>query len=209
MPIVDSIHRASRSSLLTLVRDLLRSVVRVLVGSGASQETFMVHKELVSFYSTFFEATFDSDWVEADSGVIQLPDDSSAVLEIFQEWLYTQHLTLKAYQKYDYYLLAKLVIFADKIGASSFYNKTIDALRCCLIDGEEYPDGAFVSDVYDQTSVKSSLRRLLVEFYAYDEMGDQFLKDPNSWPPIFLAQVFHVDFHRMKKASMTRSFQKA
>jgi len=56
----------------------------------ASQEKFVIHKELIGYYSTFFDTAFSSAFIEGTTQEMELPHLSSVIFGLFTHWLYTQ-----------------------------------------------------------------------------------------------------------------------
>ena len=53
---------------------------------------------------------------------------------------------------------------------------------------------------YKKTQPTSSLRRLLVDAYAYLSDYDTFIEDPECWPAAFLANVAAVSLRRIENS---------
>lgn len=69
---------------------LYKKTVQVIVDSG--QEKFILHKDLLCFYSDFFRAAFNGSFKEATEGKVELPDVEVEIFEAFQVWLYSRTL---------------------------------------------------------------------------------------------------------------------
>jgi hypothetical protein len=57
-----------------------------------SQDTFIIPKKLICYYSPFFEAAFNSPMVEGQTQLMKLDDVDFRIFEFFVHWLYTQDL---------------------------------------------------------------------------------------------------------------------
>ncbi|KAJ2901241.1 hypothetical protein MKZ38_002105 [Zalerion maritima] len=63
--------------------------VRLVVGTGTFQKKYLVHRELLMFYSVYFARAYRSGaFVESQTNVFPLYDDDPADMEIFLSWLY-------------------------------------------------------------------------------------------------------------------------
>jgi hypothetical protein len=71
-----------------------RETVTFIVGTGDSQEEFIVHEEFMCHYSPVLKAGFNSSFVEGSSGEYKLDDVDPAVFRLLIEWIYTQDIEM-------------------------------------------------------------------------------------------------------------------
>lgn len=68
-------------------------IVRIVVGKSETQ--FEVHKDLLITKSAFFRAALTSSFPEAETNVINLPEDKVQVVQHFINWLHDKSLTFQ------------------------------------------------------------------------------------------------------------------
>jgi hypothetical protein len=67
-----------------------QTVVIIIVDLGANQQTFVIHKHLISHYSPFFKAEFDSNIEQGETKTMTMEDVDARIFGLFVHWLYTQ-----------------------------------------------------------------------------------------------------------------------
>jgi hypothetical protein len=67
-----------------------QSFVTIIVGKDDAQQEFRVHKNVITYYSTFFSAAFNSDFKEGLTQTMILEDIEVPIFGFFNNWLYTQ-----------------------------------------------------------------------------------------------------------------------
>ena len=154
-------------------------------------ESFVVHKELVCHYSSFFRSATQGRWLEAQTGVVELLDDIPEIVALFQTWLYAQKLELDEGQRKTCRLLVEIFIFGDKMGAPGFQNAAIDELSQRSMNVYPVPGATIVKRVYDGTMPGSPLRKLLVDFFPWGPWGTSSftVEFMESYPQRFLAEL--------------------
>lgn len=61
----------------------------VALETGPSSQIFMVHEELLTEHSPFFQAAIKKEWNESQDRNIPLPDDDPEVVSLYVNWTYT------------------------------------------------------------------------------------------------------------------------
>ena len=187
-------------SVLTSCRELQQSVVTVKVGSEAAQVAFVVHAELLKYYSPFFKAATTGNWDEARTGIINLPNDDPEVFEIFENWLYGQRLDLEEDQAKSTPFILKLWVFGDKVQVPEFQNAVMEALKTRSTGSDPPLTPSDIRFVYESTTDESPLRRLIVDmaiwhYPIFDIIKDML--DQECYPKVFLSAVierYHAQF---------------
>ncbi|KAL9611629.1 MAG: hypothetical protein Q9167_003744 [Letrouitia subvulpina] len=195
-------------------RDLQKTAIQVKVGhEPGSAETFTIHKELICHYSPFFKAALTGSWSEAESGIVNLPSDSTDVFAVFEEWLYSQTLQLEDTQENNVIFLMELHVFGDKVAVPEFQNAAMNALRFAKLNTQK--TGLFkVSEIeyaYQHTSAGSPLRQFITDIYVWEAnmlvFTDNFAID--SYPMAFVVDVikgYVTQFPRPKKSSIPKPY---
>ena len=63
--------------------------ITVVVGAESNQSDFLMHKDLVCASSKFFRRALAPPFIEHETGIINLPDESPEVFRAFSDWLYS------------------------------------------------------------------------------------------------------------------------
>ncbi|KAK6003341.1 hypothetical protein QM012_001186 [Aureobasidium pullulans] len=105
-----------------------QSLVTIEVGS--KQKKFMIHKDLLTFYSDYFRAAFNSSFREATEGKLSLldVDVDVEIFDIFHKFLYTGCLVDGQGHNLRTGQLVRLWLFGDKFIIPCFQNIVIDAM---------------------------------------------------------------------------------
>jgi hypothetical protein len=139
------------------------------VGTGPNKQTFYVHRGLLSFYSGYFRAALDGGFLEANTGVVKLEIEEPTVFDGFVKWLYTTKVCkddITEQNNAEYFnFIVKLWIFGDRREIPLLMNEMIDFLHQSVVRAWMLPSNS-VTEVYDNTTEESALRRLLVDMYA-------------------------------------------
>ncbi|KAI9696023.1 MAG: hypothetical protein M1836_005854 [Candelina mexicana] len=183
-----------------------QTIVTVRVGLDA--EPFLIHKDLLCFYSSYFRGALEGTFREARENTVLLSDDSVDVFRSFFGWLYTQQFQPSDGQDLTISKLARIYVFADKIGATVLKNQIIDSIN--LVHSRpkgELADNETIDHVFEHTPASSPLRQLLVDQYAYDVdpvlLGRSDGLTPLEWflarPKEFIAGISIINTGRLPK----------
>ena len=170
-------------------RDLHRSIVTIRVREEPAQESFVIHKELISYYSVFFRSCTNGHWLESGTGVVNLPDDDVELFKIFVQWLYTQLIVLNDKQKNHYRVIIDLFILVNKLQCSELQNATLDFLYRRFSETNTLYPPTDIYYVWENTTNNSSLRRYLVDLYVYDSQIDHVVESQEHYPSEFMKEV--------------------
>jgi hypothetical protein len=164
----------------------------IKVGTGSDQQSFHVHRELLSFYSQYFRAAFNGDFAEAESGVVELETEDPAVFASFVAWLYTRKIRtdqIDTKNSTEYFLsIVKLWIFADRRQIPLLMNEMIDTLQQVALEVKLLPTSSF-QEVYKNTSDNSLLRRMLVDMsqrLGSETLAECMTRHPENFPKDYL-----------------------
>ena len=106
---------------------------------------------------------------------MELPDDDATIFEGFARWLYSEsdHVRLKMYKPLDkengaVMQAVRLYLLADKYDVPKLRNDICRSLFPIPVQADfEAPPRCAVRLVYRNTPRKSAIRRLIVDWYAY------------------------------------------
>ncbi|KAK5688688.1 hypothetical protein LTS10_000666 [Elasticomyces elasticus] len=160
--------------------DMFGETIEVRVGKA--QKSFTVHRGAVSFYSGYFEAAVKKTFKEGSEGVIELPTEDVAVLELFVRWLYTRRLPETPATGDNFNILVNLWLFTDRRECPLLANQLLDAMRDEIVRLWQIPTYE-LHNVYENTTESSGLRRLCL-YIISRTTGASKLTDANRarWP---------------------------
>ncbi|KAG9666959.1 hypothetical protein KCU95_g18048, partial [Aureobasidium melanogenum] len=155
----------------------------VTIEVGPENKAFIIHEDLLFFYSDYFRTAFKGSFREANEGKLSLPEESTKTFYIFNSFIYTGQLRdmdsvigieLRAYT------LCALWIFGDKYLAPAFQNTVIDHL-VERTEKVQKPLDKLMTYIYEGTLVDAPLRKLVVDWQVYG--GNPTTKETLShWP---------------------------
>jgi hypothetical protein len=116
-----------------------QSLVTFIIGRGDEEQTFVVHKEFVTFYSSFFAAAFEekSGCFEAETQTMKLLDADAMGFGKIVHWLYTKHIEVDGEDSCQLYNLAVLWNLAGQFKIVDLQN----SLMSDIINGVKADDG--------------------------------------------------------------------
>lgn len=145
------------SSLITSSRAPMShpdSLVTLLVGPEGQR--MVVHESYLSLDSAFFKAALSKQWIEGQTRVIQLPEESPEPMQHYMEFVYsgrvpTQDLTAEKMSEIDekhcYDSLAHLYVLAERVLNPKCQNAIIrEIFRLCMLEC-----GSSESEIYPGT----------------------------------------------------------
>ncbi|KAL8691745.1 MAG: hypothetical protein Q9218_003094 [Villophora microphyllina] len=189
--------RTKRSGVVTeedTADELFQNIITINVGPDATP--FYLYAGLVSQDASFFKAALNGSFRESTEQKVSLPDDDVQIFKIYQIWLNLKELRCNFDDGEDWWLhLAKLWIFADKIGSPKFKNEIIDAFFE-VYDGVDDKDLLFadpdvVHFVYDNTTQESPLRKLFIHFSLHFDYNGGMVAYPHEFIAGMLEWVMH------------------
>ena len=145
----------------------------VTLDVGPDKHTFHVHQEILFDYSPVFKAAFSGECRESSEHRMALPEDDPETVEHFMQWLYYNSLGLtkgvcSETWNERYWQLARLNTFADKFDVGLLKNSIIDELFALAPKSDAIPpQPSVIAYIYENTTQTSSLRKLIVAWYAW------------------------------------------
>ena len=137
---------------------------------GETRALFLVHQDLLSSVSPYFEAALTTGFKEATARTVSLPEDDIESFERFVQWLYSGVYALSVFKTREmadkrYLQLAELYILADKFQVPKLKNDIIDKVN--TTHKAYLPPLSAISHVYKNTPTSSPLRKMLVATYVW------------------------------------------
>ncbi|KAF2768529.1 hypothetical protein EJ03DRAFT_273984 [Teratosphaeria nubilosa] len=220
--IPDRIDRTTRRSPSRLpLRTAFRSfsgVAEVIVGDDSDRSRpktkFMVHKELLTAASPFFDAALNSTFAEGMDNQVKLPEEKPDSFEWFLQWLYTGSLT-NPHARFDdgpdwqyaeqmarsdgdlrnhqgspkYFLLIDLFALSDRLLTTQLSNHILSTIARLSEATNSVPTPSDTWILYDSIPEGSKLRTLVLDLFAYKKTDRLLETHKDEWHPRFLREL--------------------
>lgn len=168
------INSASKLSIVDkdVVHSRLRDVPVLTLRVGPGKISYHVHQDLLFNTSNVFKTAFSGKFLESSDRSMDLPDDDVESFERMAHWLYTKDLGLpkpvtKETASQWYWQLAKLNTLADKYEMTTLGNIIVDELFELHGKDNFPPQMDVITYVYENTTEKSSFRKLMVAWCVW------------------------------------------
>lgn len=175
---------------------------------GQKETRFLLHRELLTYYSPFFSATLDGAFAEGLSQVVKLKEERLEIFEFFVHWLYTQHLEDAGLYKDGrptYFNLLELYSLADRLLIEKLRNDTVDKIAQLAeaTNSVLTPSDTYI--LYDtiRPGADAPIRRLVLDLFAFKRTDNLLANHPDDWHPLFLRDLV-VKLKRPGYAAMIR-----
>ena len=160
-------------------------MVTLFVGPERAQ--FLVHKDVICQVSDFFTKAFNSEFSEAKTASMDLPEEDPNLFEVFVRWLYHPLIedakeTHPDAEKKSHTLLVRLYLLADKYSIVTLKRSIIDHLVFYIRlnpAGIYAPSLHDLSKIYENAPASSGLRKLFLDWFKWGINLD-FWKAKNS-----------------------------
>ncbi|KAF2276942.1 uncharacterized protein EI97DRAFT_457689 [Westerdykella ornata] len=162
-------------------------MITVVVGKGKRQRSFQVYEGLLTYWSSYFRAALSPAWKEANSNIIELPEDSAKVFEAFFHWLFTERLEREG-TSLSSRLICKLYVFSDARGIPELGNAAIDLLFQKTASDWIFP-AEDIGYIYRNTRSASGLRKFIQDDSVCIDWAES-MEEGEKYPPAeFFADI--------------------
>ncbi|KAG9958544.1 hypothetical protein KCU61_g8214, partial [Aureobasidium melanogenum] len=134
----------------------------VTIEVGSEKKKFVIHKDILTFYSDFFRGAFNGSFMEATEGKLSLPDVEVEIFDIFNQFLYTGCLADGQGHALRSIRLIKLWLFGDRFIVPCLQNSAIDALGKRFSIKHSLPT-SFTKLVWENTLPSAPLRKYMLD----------------------------------------------
>ena len=172
-------------------------MVTLLVGEA--EVPFHVHMDILCRASPVFKSAFMGEFAEASERSMTLPEDESDAFENLIQWLYFKDIRLdtaaangSSEEAEELYMnLVTLYVTSDKYDIPELKNRVIDQLyKSWSRFGSRVPYKSVIGYIYENTTPKSPLRRLLADRWVWGTKLEAY-----SWPgTVALLRTLPSDF---------------
>jgi hypothetical protein len=170
------------------------------VGQGEQKRSFAVHEALITARSKFFKNAMCGDWKEAQTKVVNLPEDSPTAFALYEQLLYSSRIPSKVepLEAHDideeFTILSLLYVLSEKLQDVDAKRVTADALLdLCAEKGKDgkrvMPGRKHIDIIYGGTPGPCAVRRLMVKVYAWVGTGDSLAKEQGTFPSDFVLDL--------------------
>jgi hypothetical protein len=142
---------------------------------GPEEQEMAMHGDRLARNSPYFRAALREEWLEGQTHVIKLPDESPELMQHYVEFVYSDKPPANALTKDSksqpstrrhYKLPAKLYVVGERRLEVKFQNViTKELFRLVKLTGKG-PGIGFVDIIYQGTTMNSPARRMVVDFAA-------------------------------------------
>ncbi|TVY78457.1 hypothetical protein LSUE1_G006516 [Lachnellula suecica] len=166
-----------------------QSMVTVNVNDTNSNQSFLIYKEIICYYSPFFEAAFNGGFEEGKNQTMDLCEASPKVFGMFVNWLYTQSIA-QTKDESDFHSLVELWILADRLLIPTLQNDTLEAIdrRRVALNARPVP---MFNKVYEYTSPSSPLRKYIIQLAGSGFDLGMVLLTPEKYPKELLVDMIN------------------
>jgi hypothetical protein len=154
--------------------------IHVTVEIGPEKKAYVMHKDLLTFYSDYFRAALNGSFEEATEGKISLPDEREDLFDIFNQFIYSRVIADEKGHELNWDVLVGLWLFGDKYIIPSLQNSAMDAImkRACV---RNTTPTSQVNNIWEHTTPSSPLRKYILERVIYKLRVDDFLAKEHWW----------------------------
>jgi len=142
-------------------------IVEICVGKQPHQKIFSVHQGLIAPRSEFFERAFNGNWKEAESRLVNLPEDDATIFSLYVQLLYTGKI-LTQDDDGEFNKLCQLYVLCEKLQDTDAKNEILQAMLATIRGGMPSwaPGLLALKTIYRGTPDNSPARRLLLDIFV-------------------------------------------
>lgn len=142
--------------------------------AGPHSVSFLVHRNLLVSHSSFFKAALTSEFEEANTNIICLPEQDPEIVGLFVQWCYTGDPHYSRFAGHKLIQLIQLYEFADKYMIPRLHNDLIWVLFALRHDQHTLPKAA-VKYAFTQLPDTCPLLALLAAWYVWHAASAKLL----------------------------------
>lgn len=155
-------------------REAFGEIITITVGVKPEDErcdgvnAFKVHKGVLCFYSSFFDALLNDSRLDSPIEIVELPEERAETFKHFIAWLYTRQLPVdheSSKGSVQWLYLYRLWLLANRRAVPLLANRCINTIREMVVIRQTIPL-THLSFVYKSTIPNSPLRQFLVQMMA-------------------------------------------
>jgi hypothetical protein len=175
---------------LIVIRDPQPIVEVQVIPPSGDTKTFRVHKNFICYYSPFFDAAFNGNFVEGDTQSMNLEETSTEAFGIFVNWLYTQGIENSKKGLPCCEALIDLWLLADLVLVPRLQNDAMEKLAEARLLRKGLPTSV-LTRAYNHTAKGSLLRRYIVRTWKNSKISGS-----DNYPRQFLVDLVNDSSYR-------------
>jgi hypothetical protein len=149
---------------------------------------YVVHKQLITFYSPFFDRAFNGQFIEGENQTMTLEDVDGNTFGLFVNWLYTQKVCHAGSEpkKLEVMEMAMLWTLAGRFIIPKLQNQSMLDLQCAMGDGDWNKSllvYKYAYEVEEATKLKVAAVQDLLEYIGnaeYEKIGNHVQDIPHN-----------------------------
>lgn len=183
---------------------------------GQNRLVFHVHLSLLCDQSPVFTAAFAGHFKESKERSMDLPDDDHDAVDRLVQWLYSRDYELpigKTRETWNkcFEVLVSLNILADKYGIIELEKDIVKRFFQYVKDAPKLPAKRLVKHLYNNTSGRSDLRQMFVDWCCWHLAPSWFqMETSKAWlveNPEFATDVVSTMAHRLENPTKPNPFE--
>lgn len=166
---------------------------------GASKRHWSLHRNILSYHSSYFEKEITDAESKSQGSTIELLDEDPGAFELLVKWLYQGRIDdvslLPAEKKWDHAdVCQKLYILCSRLQMTELKNLAIDQFRKGCNEAGLVPGPEEMKPIYEKTPVSSPFRKLVSKMAARQIMDPDGNKNAVTYRDCFESNAdFAID----------------
>jgi hypothetical protein len=147
---------------------------------GPNKKLYLIHKDLLAFYSDYFRAAFNGPFKEATQSKISLHDECEDVFDIVNQFVYSLVIADGKGEKLSWDILIRAWVFGDKHMVPSLQNAVMDVLVKKNKADHFLPTNE-IGNIWGNTLRSSPLRNFILDRVVYRFDVPSIRRYENRW----------------------------
>ncbi|UJO25278.1 hypothetical protein CLAFUW4_14531 [Fulvia fulva] len=156
----------------------------VTIHCGPEKKVFLAHKDTICATSEYFKAACTKQWVEGQTGVIELADGKPDTFQTYLHWTYTKEFDLtnmfantRKRCCYGWRDMTALWTLADYLGNRELRNACIDIIYAQMkAQPARGIRASTVVEIFEYTPSGSGVQRLIADHVAFSAGKDKSIE---------------------------------
>ena len=140
---------------------------------GPKKADVIIHKDVICSASKFFDIAFNSTFKEGSEQTMELPEEQRSLFDVFVAWLYSGSYLIPQKDASESYISLReplqLYFLADRYQVTKLKRIIVDQLFAIAVARQlgSRKKLYHIRRIYDQTSLRSGLRILVIDDCAW------------------------------------------
>lgn len=133
---------------------------------GVEKIAFMIHEDLLVYYSDYFRGASSGSFKEATEGRLAPPEEKVNVFKVFNNFIYTHQLCDGDGADLCWSVLIKVWLFGDRHIIPALQNEAMDSILAKNVKEKSIPSFS-LKYIYRNTLDGSPLRKVMIDLVTY------------------------------------------